>query len=112
MSKDRTKAFRQRIARIHTLRRAGVRTAQLVRTAGTPMVTYGADVMGMGDSHLEDSRRAIARAASAEGGGKHYELVLYALDGNTGTLDPAFDAHVQPLQSWALAWLVGGLALP
>ena len=103
-SKARTRAFRLRIARIHSMRKAGVRTAQLVRTAGTPMVTYGVEILGMSDSHLEESRRAIARAASAEGGGKSYEMVLYALDGNAGTMDPAFDAHVLPIHAWAMAW--------
>ena len=86
------------------MRRAGVRTAQLVRIAGTPMVTYGVEILGMSDSHLEESRQAIARAASAEGGGKNFEMVLYALDGNAGTMDPAFDAHVLPIHAWAMAW--------
>ena len=44
-----------------------------------------------------------AKALSAEGGGKSFELSLYVADGSTGTLDPAFQAHVQPLHSWALA---------
>ncbi len=32
------------------------------------------------------------------------ELVLYAVDGTDGTLDPAFAAHLLPLKAWATAW--------
>eukprot|EP00973_Karenia_brevis_P029873 4119788-Karenia_brevis.AAC.1 len=31
-------------------------------------------------------------------------MTLYALDGTGGTLDPAFHAHLLPLQTWATAW--------
>ena len=30
--------------------------------------------------------------------------MLNAIDGASGTLDPAFDAHVLPIQTWATAW--------
>ena len=42
----RMTAFAKRVPRIQALRRAGVRTTQLVRAAGTPMVTY---VVGQGE---------------------------------------------------------------
>ena len=58
----------------------------------------------MSDSLLAEARRLIARAASAAGGGKSPDLVLYALDGARGTLDPAFDAHTLPICAWARAW--------
>ena len=32
---------------------------------------------------------------------------MYTLDGQDGTMDPAFDAHVGPLKFWALAWWEG-----
>ena len=34
-------------------------------------------------------------------------MVVYALDGANGTLDPAFDGHYLPLKHWALAWQEG-----
>jgi hypothetical protein len=100
----RTTAFAKRVPRIQALRRAGVRTTQLVRAAGTPMLTYGVDIVGMSDSHLKTVRSQVARAAAAAAHGKSPDLVLYAADGAKGTMDPAFDAHVIPIRSWALAW--------
>jgi hypothetical protein len=102
--KVRITALKKRIPRIHILRRSGVRTAILTRAAGTPMITYGVEVVGMGDTHLQDARSAIARAAAPQGGGKNPDMVLHALDAGGGSLDPAFDAHVLPIQTWALAW--------
>ena len=67
------------------------------------MLTYGADVSSMAPSHLETARRTIAKAVAPGAGGKAAAAVLYVADGAGGTLDPAFDAHVLPLQSWALA---------
>ena len=81
-----------------------MRTYNIVRAAGTPAVTYGVEVTGMADTHLDQARRAIARASAPEGGGKDLNLVLYILDGPSGTCDPAFDAHVLPLVRYASAW--------
>ena len=100
----RMTAFAKRVPRIQALRRAGVRTTQLVRAAGTPMVTYGVDVVGMSDSHLGRVRSQVARAAAAAAHGKSPDLIFYAADGTKGTMDAAFDAHVLPLRAWALAW--------
>ena len=101
--KSRIKAFRKRVPRIQRLRRAGVNAVRLARAAGTPMITYGADVSSMAPSHLEAARRAIAKAVAPAAGGKSSQVVLYVADGASGTLDPAFDANVLPLQMWALA---------
>ena len=76
----------------------------MVRTAGTPAITYGADVLGMSSSHLNRARAMVARAAAPEGGGKDHNVVLRAIDGNSGTTDPAFDAHTKPIGTWAFAW--------
>ena len=46
----------------------------------------------------------MARAVAPTAGGKNFDLILHTADANGGTLDPAFDAHLQPLQSLALAW--------
>ena len=45
----------------------------------------------------------VARAASPQAGGKSPDIILWMLDGQSGTLDPAFNAHVCPLMYWALA---------
>lgn len=95
--------FRGKAHCIQALRRAGVRVATIVRAAGTPAVTYGVECTGAGNSHLQAMRSTIASAAAPEGGDKNLDLVLFALDTNTGTLDPAFDAHVLPLKFWAFA---------
>ena len=58
----------------------------------------------MSDSTLLEARRITAKAAAPEGGGKDPNLVLYILDGVSGTLDPAFDAHILPLIRYAHAW--------
>ncbi len=31
-------------------------------------------------------------------------MILYALNAGGGRFDPAFDAHVLPIQAWAFAW--------
>ena len=79
----------------------------MTRAAGTPAVTYGVETCGISDTHLDDARSVEARASAAEGGGKDPNLVLLFLDGPSGTLDPAFDAHVLPITRWAQAWFEG-----
>ena len=99
----RISAFKKRVPRIQQLRRARVNAIRLARAAGTPMVTYGVDTHGFANAHLLDARRVIAKAVAPDAGGKSAELVLYAADGASGSLDPAFDAHCLPLRTWALA---------
>merc|ERR1711965_1144830 len=76
----------------------------MVRAAGTPMIMYGVETIGISDSALLLARSKIAMAASPHAGGKHPDLTLHTLDGAYGTLDPAFDAHIGPLKHWAQAW--------
>ncbi len=99
--------FKQKIPRLHALRRLGIRVQQMVRSAGTPAITYGVESTGMADSHLERARNSIAKAAAPEGGGKSVDLVLLTADRTNGTMDPAFDAHVLPVYYWSLAWWEG-----
>ena len=94
----RLKPMRQRVQRIHAVRAAGLQVANMVRAAITQGVTYGAEIMGVSDSLLEKWRVMVAGAVSPEAGGKNCDLVLYLRDGNKGTLDPAFDAHVKPIR--------------
>ena len=107
MLKDRVLKFKAKIPRIHALRRLRVRTATIARAAGTPAVTYGVETCGMSDTHLGDARGVVARAAAPEGCGKDLNLVLLCPAGPSGTLDPAFDAHVVPIARWAQAWFEG-----
>ena len=86
------------------MRSARVNTKQMVRAAGTPALLYGVDVVGLSDAALQTTRSRVAIAAAPQAGGKNPELTLYALDGSSGTLDPAFECHSMPLKQWALAW--------
>ncbi len=105
--KDRLKNFREKLKRLHALRRSGVRTQVMARAAGTPAMTYSVECMGMSDSHLDEARSIQARAAAPEGGGKAVDLVLWITDGTSGSSDPAFPAHVDPIVKWATAWWEG-----
>ena len=89
------------------LRAAGVNMKQMVRAAGTPAILYGCETAELSDSALQSARSAVARAAAPQAGGKNADATLYALDRGSGTLDPAVDAHVQPLTHWATAWWEG-----
>ena len=108
-SKVRLHAFNKRAARIARLQRAGICTARVVRAAGTPMVMYGVDTIGMSGTDLLAARRTIARTVCPEAGGKHYEVALHVVDGARGTVDPIFDAHGLPIWMWALAHWEGWL---
>ena len=96
--------FTKTIGRYHTMRANGVNAKQMVRAAGTPALMYGVEVSGLSDTALQVARSRVAAAAAApQAGGKNPELTLCALDGSSGTLDPAFDCHLLPLKYWALA---------
>ena len=81
----------------------GGNAALMVRTAGVPAIMYGCETMGLSDSCLHEARCKVASAAAPNAGGKNHLLTLLAIDGQYGTLDPAFDAHVGPIKHWALA---------
>ena len=95
--------FGEKATKFKALRKIGVNSPQMVRAAGTPAVTYGCHTVGISDTGLHSARSKIAAAASPDAGGRNPILVLMAIDGPTGTLDPAFEAHVGPLKHWALA---------
>jgi len=106
-----TGAFQQRlhkfveaIPRIKSLRKVGVNSVQMVRSIGPPAILYGCETMGVSDSALSTTRSKVAVAAAPHAGGKNPDLTLLVLDGSSGTLDPAFDAHIGPVRYWALAW--------
>jgi len=103
-SRIRVRKFAAKVKRIHQVRKVGGNTRLMVRTAGTPALTYGVEVMGMSDTHLQSARVAIASALAPAAGGKNPDAVLLALDSCGATADPAFDAHALPLRTWALAY--------
>ncbi len=100
----RLAAFAKKKGKIHALRKVGVNTLQLTRAMGTPAVMYGVFTCGMATTQLARTRSTIASAVAPEGRGKKPELILWACDCHTGTVDPAFDAHGQPIAFWAYAW--------
>ena len=100
---DRVNTFGATIPKVQALRKIGVNSLQMVRTAGTPSIMYGCEIFGFSDSALYLARSKVASAAAAPTGGKNIELLLHLLDGQAGTLDPAFEAHTAPLLMWAIA---------
>ena len=104
MAAGRLQVFKGKLKRMWALRQNGANTRQMTRAAGTSSICYGDDVQGVSDSVLKDRRSTLARAAAPAGKGKNPIKTLYAIDGSSGTLDPAFDAHALPVKHWALAW--------
>jgi len=103
-SRARLKTLKARVGRIHKLRGASkVCIRNLVRASATPTVTYGVEVMGMSDSHLDAARSLVAKAVAPSAGGKSHHAVLYAVDAAGSSVDPAIDAHVLPIKFWSLA---------
>ena len=101
---ERLQAFSSTAGRYFSIRAAGVNSVQMVRTAGILAVMYGCEIFGVSDTSLHTTRSRRAAAAAPKAGGKNPDLSLLGLDGQNGTLDPAFEAHVSPLKHWALAW--------
>ncbi len=99
----RLKSFAETVAGVKTLGKAGVSAKQMVRAAGNPAVLYGCETFGIADSVLETTRSKFARAVAPDTGGRNPLLTLLAVDGEAGTLDPAFVAHASPVQHWAIA---------
>ena len=102
--KGRMKKFARAVPRLHVLRRLRFRTDQMARAAGTTAITYGVEVVGMADTHLQTARNIIARAAAASATGRSTDIALFMSDLRSGTSDPAFQAHIGPLRAWASAW--------
>ena len=101
--RNRLEDFGLKASKFQQLRKLGVNSPQMVRAAGVPAIAYGCETFGISDTGLNTARSKIAAAASPSAGGKNPILVLLALDGSSGTLDPAFAAHVTPARQWALA---------
>ena len=109
-----TKIFDKRVAsfkvkkhKSQKLRAQGFQVANAVRATAMPSMGYGLETAGVSDSKLSNLRRTVCNAASTGGGS--FECELMAKDGRRGRLDPAFDAHVKPIATWATAWWDGAI---
>ena len=104
MAAARLDGFRQRKDRFRRLRCAGVDTARLMRTGGVSALTFGQAVTGVSNKLLQQQRRAVAAAVTRTAGGGDLDVTLALADGSkTGRVDPAYEAHSQPIGAWAMA---------
>ena len=87
----------------HSLRKIGVDVKTMVRAAMVPKMTYAMEVMGASSTLLKGQRGAAAIGAAPTASGKCVEAILTVADGPGGTVDPAHDAHAQPVYTWGLA---------
>ena len=101
---SRLKSLRCRLGRLQVFRTVGGNSAAYVRAAAIPAVTYGAEVMGVADSQLQNIRSAIARAAAPPTGGKNAGFIFHALEADGQTCDPAIVIHALAIGAWACAW--------
>lgn len=101
--KTRLKAFKQKVGRIHAMRKQHINTLQLVRAMGAPGMLYGIDVVGASDTHLHAVRVAALRAATPPGASRNVDVAFAVLDARAGNLDPAYMAHITPVKHWCLA---------
>ena len=108
VQRQRLHKFRARIGRFRGLRKAGVDTSRLARTGGTAALTYGQATMGVSTFVFLAQRRAVAAAVAPAngGGGQALNLALILADASEkGRSDPAFFAHLEPVVTWANAFL-------
>ena len=67
-------------------------------------LTYGQAVTGVSNKLLVQQRRSVAAATVRTVGGGGLDLTLVLADGSRhGRVDPAFEAHCQPIVFWAMA---------
>ena len=96
--------FRLREKRFRRLRSSGVDTSRLIRTGGIAALTFGQAVTGVSNKVLLQQRRAVAAAVTRSSGGGDLDVTLAPADGSKrGRVDPAFEAHSQPIVFWATA---------
>ena len=96
--------FRARKARFKRLQKARVNVPRLMRTGGVAALTYGQAVTGVSNKLLLQQRRSVAAATVRTVGGGDLDLTLALADGSRhGRVDPAFEAHCQPIVFWAMA---------
>ena len=85
------------------LREAGIETAQVARAVAVPSILYSVETIGLSDTALNTARSVVSAAGNANTGGRQPDLALAISDGSNRTLDPAFEAHANPIKYWALS---------
>ena len=81
----------------------GVSRYLAARLAVVTKQTWGLEQQGVADYMLQIMRSSTLRGVAARAMGRSVELAYFLLDSTSGTLDPAFHAHVLPIYHWALA---------
>ena len=67
-------------------------------------MTFGQAVIGVSNKMLLQQRRAVAAAITRSSGGGDLDVTLALADGSRhGRVDPAYEAHCQPIVFWAMA---------
>ena len=102
--RQRLATFRSKVSRIQKLRAAGLNATLITKSAGTSSFFYGVHCIGVSNSHLEASCRTYASAVSTGTGGKQLDRIMLVDTAAGYWGDPAYDAHVQPLQYLSMAW--------
>ena len=102
--RQRLKTFQMRLPRFAAIRQLAVSTARLLRTGAVSGLTYGAASTGVAPTLLHAQRVATAKAMGDRTSGGDLDLTLAVADGARGGMaDPAFQAHLQPIVTWAHA---------
>ena len=96
--------FAKRIQKVQLLRKIRVNIAAMPEAAAATSMLYGGDCCGTGDNMLEEVRRATAKICVGDAGGKSMVRSLCAVDGSSGTANPAFLAHLNPIVALSKAW--------
>ena len=75
----------------------------MVRSIAPTSMLYSVETSGISNTGLHTVRVATGLAACAKARAKNPDIALLLLDGNSGTLDPAFDTHTNPIKYCALS---------
>jgi hypothetical protein len=100
----RVKDVKSKLGRYRFLGSQGFSKTALARATIVPATCYGIDVTGASDSTLLSLRRVALGAVATSTQGGCLDSEWFARDGDSGTLDPAFQVHAAPLISLAAAW--------
>ena len=76
----------------------------MAQASAPSSMTYGGECVGIADTMLHHMRSVTAKTCVGPTAGKSVGRSLYAVDGASGTTDPAFMAHMGPMVAWANVW--------
>ena len=104
VQQQRLKQFATKRNRYKALKKAGFCVRTLTRATAMPAIGYGLECHGIADHALRKTRREVLAAMASNTSGGDMDTEWYTRDGTSGKNDPAFDAHVLPLETLATAW--------